>query len=121
MIEYFLAASLIFGGWNWWAKDTAQDKVEEQEEVIEAYQVAIDDLNRILKNNDSVLTNLEQANNDCSKRYLNILEEINTFNEASVVQDTAIQNLEDYLADSDFAECRVPDGVSLKGIETTGN
>lgn len=117
MLETLLAVSIVFGGWNWWVKENTQDKVERLEVEIQQYKESNQQLIEVNENNDSVLTNLEQAGIECNERYLKLLEEVNSFSETSAAQDDQIQELQDSLADSDFAECRVPDGVSLEGLE----
>lgn len=119
MLEALLAISIVFGGWNWWVKENAQDEIERLESEIEQYRENNQQLIEVNRSNDSILTNLEQAGVECNERYLKLLEEINSFSEANAAADDQIQDLQNSLAGTDFAECRVPDGISLEGLKTT--
>lgn len=119
MLETLLAISIVFGGWNWFVKESAQDEIEKLEVEIQKYKESNEQLIEVNENNDSVLANLEQAGIECNERYIKLLEEVNSFSETAAAQDNQIKELQDSLADSDFAKCRVPDGISLEGLKTT--
>jgi len=117
MLETLLALSIVFGGWQWWGKERAHDDIEQLEQDIASYQASVETLREANESNASTITDLEDANDSCVSRYRTLLETVNDFRDARIIQDAEIDRLQDSLTGSDFAGCRVPDGISLEGLQ----
>jgi len=92
---------------------------ELKQEVSEAYALAEANRKEWLsvietnKGNADVIHDLEAALDECNTRNDEMVEAVNDFRDVQRVKDAAIEALENRVADTDFAQCRVPDWVDL--------
>ena len=113
-MEWVLVAILaIFGYVQTDRLNDSQNDADRWQEVAQSNYNEWQEVVEINRGNEDVVTNLENALNECDRRYSETVERVNDFKAVERVKDAAINQLKVRLDRIDFGTCRVPDSVDF--------
>jgi len=118
-MEWFLAISILFGGWQFNRADNLADRVEVAEKKAElmagvANNNAADSikLEEILNENKIIIGGVSADLNQCAEKLREYSAKESGYRDSQVINQMAIKALEKSIAGSDLSSCRVPDRVA---------
>jgi len=120
-MEWLLAISILFGGWQFNRADNLADKVDElKQEVVLLSDVANNNaadsikLEGILNANRMVTDRVSADLNLCTERLRDYSTKMAGYSVRQAFDRIAIEALESSLSDSDLSSCRIPVRVAAE-------
>ena len=108
-IEWILALSLLFGGYEHFQKEAAQDQVAELEVKLDEANEVISTIKEVNETNADTIDQIANANNQC----IAVLEETKQrqagYSEANRLNQARIQALENLVDNFEWSDQPIPD------------